>query len=235
MTRLKLLAVLLLFGTLTQAQQKQNQHQTQTVNSNNNNSNSHNVSAQGGSSDSNATGGNASGQTNAQQSSFNENIPREAPPAIAPEVGPTVPCFKGVGGAASSPFGGISIGAGKIDEGCDDRETANSLRESGLMKAADALLCDTPAVRRLIKHGKLTLEECLTREKEEPESLPTAPAPIQQPITPSQIIVPAPAVTINLPAQPVPAAPLPLVEAPKKKHSTRNCPAKGGDHAAESK
>ncbi len=47
---------------------------------------------------------------------------KNTPDPYAPPIYPTVPCFKGGSGSATGPGWGISVGGGKIDPECNERE-----------------------------------------------------------------------------------------------------------------
>ena len=47
---------------------------------------------------------------------------KNTPDPYAPAVYPTVPCFKGASGGATGPGWGVSLGGGKIDPECNERE-----------------------------------------------------------------------------------------------------------------
>lgn len=153
------------------ASQKQNQNQTQS-----------------------ATASNGD-QSNAQQTTVsnntNYNQVRQVASAIAPDAFPTAPCTKSFGGGIQTGIFGASGGGGKIDRGCDDRETARSFALMGNRVAAAKILCQTPAAKR----AKLTLEECSTFVQ--------PPAPVQIVNTPA-----APQITVNVPAPIVDILPL---------------------------
>lgn len=162
------------------ANQKQTQNQTQT-----------------------ATGGNASAtngdQKNAQTTSYSSNYTevRQTPMAYAPEAIPSAPCRSGFSGGASSGLGAVSLGGSKRDSECDLRETARAFALLGNSEAAARILCETKGAKK----AKLTKEECtkLTRGYVEPRRFleaPTTPS-----VVPPTIIVPA--ITVNLPVQPV--------------------------------
>jgi len=71
--------------------------------------------------DANATGGNSSSE-GGDISISNKRPHRNTPNPDAPTVYPTVPCFRGQSGSAVVPGFGLSVGRGKIDEGCVRRE-----------------------------------------------------------------------------------------------------------------
>lgn len=93
---------------------------------------------------------------------------------------------------------GISGGAGKIDKGCDDRETARSFALLGNREAAAIILCNTPASKR----AHLTLEQCMN-----------ITVLVQQPALPP-VVLPQPAPVINVPVTIVPVTVPTPVEAP---------------------
>jgi hypothetical protein len=173
-----------------------------------------------------AQGGNATASNNSSgnSTSISEDvrIPHMTASAITPDMLPTSPCFKSYGGAAQSGFFGASFGGGKIDKGCDDRETARVFARMGNLTAAGRILCDTPAAKR----AKLTQEECMAFVRE-PEIIPTAPptAPTPIVVTPQITVEPA-AVTVIAPPE-TPAAPVTTAAPPTKKHTARKvlpCP-----------
>lgn len=114
---------------------EQNQQQTFTAGDD---------SATGGSAEATGgTGGNVGDvQTNVETSINYKRPYRNAPNAYAPPVSPTVSCFKGASGSASAPGFGISIGAGKIDQGCVRRELIRLAPESHKL----FLFCNEPTV-----------------------------------------------------------------------------------------
>jgi len=195
------------------ATQSQNQHQSETVNSGNTQTNSHNVSDS-------ATGGNATGGTSSASStaganvqggniSDNTNIPRQTASAYAPPAFHTSPCVKAWGAGAQAPVAGLSIGGGKIDKGCDIRETAEEFRNAGALTAFCKTLVTEPSA---IKAG-VTFADCIMEVSEtvKPVQAPVAiPVPQVAPPVP-QIIVPPAQVTVNIPPWPIapepPAAP----------------------------
>lgn len=81
------------------------------------------ANAEGGDATSEATGGNA--ETGPVSVTTEINHPRarkNTPNAYAPPIYPTVPCRGGTSGSAAGPGFGISIGTGRIDPGCVERE-----------------------------------------------------------------------------------------------------------------
>lgn len=81
---------------------------------------------------------------------------RQTPFAFAPEAIPTAPCIKGFSAGGSSPLLAGNFGSGKIDAGCDSRETARIFALMGNQLAAAKILCSTDAAKR----ASLTLEDC---------------------------------------------------------------------------
>jgi hypothetical protein len=183
-------------NSMANSNQKQAQTQSQTATGGIATSN-----ATGGTS--NATGGNANAQGGGNGSNNTSNSTKVAASALSPPILPTVPCFKGAGAAAQVGMVGGSFGAGKIDQGCDDRELARSF--SGPQTPAS---CKILINTKKAKKANITLEDCLNLQKPEPvkEELPVAPViTVPAPASMSQtIIVPAPAVTIvnQLPSPP---------------------------------
>jgi len=134
------------------------------------------------------------------------NIPQQVESAIAPTILPTVPCFKGYSGAAQTTAFGFSFGAGKIDSGCDARETARSFAGIGNRTAAAKILCNQPASRK----AGLTSDECLAIVTPQ-----IAPTPVSAPPAPIVVSVPAPApITVNVPESQVVIIPGPIVPPP---------------------
>lgn len=60
----------------------------------------------------------------------NKRAYRNSPTVIAPNVYPSGPCFGGKSGSASWPGFGVSVGGGKIDTECNDREWVRTSPES---------------------------------------------------------------------------------------------------------
>lgn len=61
---------------------------------------------------------------------------KNTPTALAPNIYASGPCFKGSSGAASGPGFGLSIGGGRIDPGCVEREEIRIAAQIGLMDRA---------------------------------------------------------------------------------------------------
>ena len=144
---------------------------------------------------SSATGGNAS-QTQsatatgngdgANDTSLNQSYQAAKIPvdtAYAPTSIPTVPCFKGYGAGVQAPNLGISAGGGKIDEGCNDRETARTFMLMGARKAACKVMVYSKQNKKLGANA-VTMEDCLFQDvppqvaKEEPPIVAAPPAVI---------------------------------------------------------
>ena len=169
-------------------------------------SNAGNSTATGGA----ATGGNAnqqqSQQQNAQNSGNNSDYNSEtniAAPKIpvdtayAPFVGPTVPCFKGVGfGVQSVPLG-ASFGGGKIDGNC-------AILEAARQAPSRIARCKVYISNKYVKAAGVTLEDCLNAFGD--------PQPvIVQPPSPVSIVLPSANATANV------APPVAAVEVPEYK------------------
>ena len=146
----------------------------------------------------------ASNNSSGNQTSVSENnitnIPRQTASAIAPDTIPTSPCFKSFSGAGQGPAFGFSFGGGKIDKGCDDRETARLFAVAGNRLAFAKIMCDTPAAKR----ARLTIDDC-SFQVPVPVPVPVVALPVPVSVTPPTIVVPAPQVVIQTPA-PVPTA-----------------------------
>jgi hypothetical protein len=140
----------------------------------------------------------------------NINNPRQTPFAYSPEALPTAPCFKGYSAGASSPLIAGSFGGGKIDKGCEARETARSFALLGNQQAAAKLLCSTEAAKR----AHLTIEDCMNVREDAPAG-PTTSVEVQ--VTPT-FVQPSPVATPSTPVAPNVAA---RVKARKKLH---RCP-----------
>jgi hypothetical protein len=179
--------------------QKQQQNQTQ------------NAIGGNAASSATATGGkavatnNSSGNSTSISENENETYKAAASSAIAPAVLPTSPCFKGYSAAGQSASFGFSIGGGKIDVGCDERETARLLAAMGSRYSACKILVLEPSAKR----AGVTMDDCMRVP-------PPAPVVVAAPAPPPQIIVNTPPVTITEPAITEPAITLEVVaEAPK--------------------
>jgi hypothetical protein len=174
-------------NTLSQKQQ-QSQSQTATGGAASSTSN-----ATGGTSSANATG-NGDGSNNTTTNVAASKIP--VAEAYAPSAFPSAPCVKSYGGGVQTMAIGGSFGAGKIDEGCDIRETARSLALLGSRVAA----CKVAIREKQARKAGVTLEDCLkvpTPAVVVIKEVPAEPVvPVIQPVTitvPVTIINPLPA------------------------------------------
>ena len=144
-------------ATATQGQ-KQNQGQSQ-------------------SSDSAATA--ANNGNNANNSVSNTRVERNTPMAYSPEAIPSAPCIKGYSGGASGASFGLSMGGGKVDEGCAIRETARAFALGGSKLA----YCKVLITSKEAKKAGVTLADCLAVPAVVP--VPVAevvPAPVPVPL-----------------------------------------------------
>jgi len=169
--------------------------------SNSGNSSNTNTTSSGASAGATAgASNNSSGNT--VNSTYTEQ--RQTPMAYAPDALPTAPCFKTYSAGASSPFFGAALGGGRIDKGCDARETARSFALLHNFTAAAKILCSTDAAKR----AKLTLDDCLALV---PEVTPVA-APVPTRSEPAVVVIP---LTTPAPvAAPVPAPAVAVTPAP---------------------
>jgi hypothetical protein len=166
--------------------QKQQQNQTQTANGGSASSLSN---ATGGASNSTASASNNGNGSNNSTYSNTTNVAAPKIPvatALAPETLPTSPCYKTYSGAGQAQSFGFSFGGGKVDKGCDDRETARLFAVAGNRIAFAKVMCDTPAAKR----AHLTLEECAA----------SLPAPVAVPIVQAPAPAPVPNIIVNVPA-----------------------------------
>lgn len=231
---------ILLLAAFSVAQQSQ--HQRTIVNSNNNNSDSRNVTASGGAGgtggtadaaggtgtggQASAAGGNSQSGASSNAQTENTNIPRQTFSAIAPQPFHTAPCVKGWGGAAQTGWAGLSLGAGKVDQGCDIRETAEEFRNAGSLVAFCKMLVTEPSAKK----AGVSFQDCMTIVPPQniAEESPSRPEPV---MAPPQIIVPPAQVTVNMPtpavATPVliPPPPVPVKHRSTKPKVDKNCPA----------
>lgn len=216
-----LIAVLLLTASLFAQSQHQHQNQHQLQNVGNTTSNSHNntntdsSSASGG--DASASGGQSSavvGQTSS--TSYNESIPRQTATAIAPPPFHTSPCIKGWGGAAQAPIAGLSLGGGKVDKGCDIRETAEQFRNAGSMVSFCKLMITEPSS---IKAG-ITMDDCMSTTLPSITKPPTAEIE-SEPSAPEIVI----AESVSLPMEVLAPPILAVKKQSVHKHvASKNCP-----------
>lgn len=89
------------------------------------------------------------------------DVPRQAPPAVAPALSvSTLSCYGTWGVGASTPFGGLSAGFPTLEQGCTDARTAMVLQSLGQQQAALLFYANTnPAIRdALVKAGTLPKE-----------------------------------------------------------------------------
>jgi hypothetical protein len=165
-------------------------------------SSSSSLSSSSASSSSNATGGNASATGgNAQQSqaavnggnSVNEvtNIPRQAPPAIAPPVLNGL-CLGGISAGASSTVGGLSFGKSTADKNCQAMNLAAFLAAYHNYDGAAKAICSSDAAKR----AHLSLDDCKLI------GMQIVPPPAPQPVVvhdqvPPQIVVIEPPITVT--------------------------------------
>ncbi len=142
-----------------------------------------------------ATGGSAASSTS--------NDTRIAASAIAPPVLPTVPCFKGAGGAVQAGMIGGSFGAGKVDQGCDDRELARAFSGPQTVASCKILLNTKKA-----KKAGITMEDCLGVQPVS-QNLGTS----QQVVTPEPV---APVIVVEQAPMVLPQAPVVLPKLKRK-------------------
>jgi len=145
-----------------------------------------------------ANNGNGSNNTTSNTQVDASKIPVAS--ALTPALLPSAPCIKSFGGGVQTMAVGGSFGAGKIDEGCDIRETARAF--SGISKIAQ---CKLLINEKQAKKAGVTLEDCLgpvVVAVEQPP-IPDVPvAPVVQSLPEPQVIVvpvtiPAPVVTVQ--------------------------------------
>ncbi len=141
-----------------------------------------------------ATGGSAASSTS--------NDTRIAASAIAPPVLPTVPCFKGAGGSVQAGMIGGAFGAGKVDQGCDDRELARAFSGPQTVASCKILLNTKKA-----KKAGITMEDCLGVQ-------PTS----QNVVTSQQVMTPEPVAPVIVVEQAPMVLPQAPVVMPKLKH-----------------
>lgn len=148
-------------------QQKQGQSQT----------------ARGGNatSSSSATGGNATGNGNNSNNTTVEAPKIPVASAYAPTALPSAPCVKGYGGGAQTATFGASFGAGKIDQGCDERETARAFALLGSKLAA----CKVMVQGKEAKKAGVTMEDCMGVPAQVNAAVPTQVQVAPPPPSPS--------------------------------------------------
>ena len=141
---------------------------TNSGNSSNTNSNTAQGGQGGQGGTASQTQSNASTNNNASSAANNGNnsnnsVTNIAAPKIpvstayAPELLPTAPCLKGVSGGAQTAPLGISFGANKVDEGCDERQDALTFAAMGSRVAA----CKIMIANKRSRKAGVTLEDCL--------------------------------------------------------------------------
>jgi len=169
-----------------------------------------------------ATGGVATANGNGVGNGNNSdntvvNYPRQVATAVAPEVFPTVPCFKGFSAGAQGAAFGASFGGGKIDENCAELEAA---RQAPTRIAR----CKIFLLNKYAQKAGVTLEDCLGPVLSTPVVLEPTPAPA---VAPSIVVnVPAPVIIeqqVPAPPLPIPAAPRPLPPPVKQHHVIKPC------------
>ena len=134
---------------------------------------------------------------NSNNSSTVYNQVHQTPRAYAPDAIPSAPCVKGFSGGASTPLLGGTFGAGKVDKGCEARETARAFALLNNPTAAAKILCSTDAAKR----AHLTMSDCLAMQA------PVAAAvPVPEDPRPTVVVVPVQKID--------PAPPVAKVEAP---------------------
>src|SRR5271157_931162 len=157
-------------------------------------SNSSAISASSASS--NQSQGQQQGQTQTAGGNGSNNNSTEtkmAASAISPPILPSAPCIKGAGGAVQAGMIGGSFGAGKVDQGCDDRELARSFSGPQTVASCKILLNTKKA-----KKAGITMEDCLGKPLE--PVVVTQYVEVPEPVAPVVIIEQAPLV---LPQAPV--------------------------------
>jgi hypothetical protein len=171
-----------------------------------------------------AATGNGANSNNTTNNVAAAGIPANT--AYAPTALPTVPCFKGMGVGAQVAQAGFSFGGGRIDENCAILETARSFALHG----SDVAYCKVMVTTKASRKAGVTFDDCMVL-RAEPQAAQAPKEPGTAAAVPPQIIVPAPQVTINVPAAstptaiPPPIAPAPVVK-PVVKHKAKSKPCK---------
>lgn len=164
----------------TSQKQQQSQNQSQT--------------ATGGNATSSATGGTSSATNNGNGS--NNTVTNVAAPTIpvssayAPTALPSAPCVKSYGGAAQSVAFGASLGGGKIDQGCDERELARSFALLGSRVSACKILIQG----KQAKKAGITLEDCMGPPPQ--VAVVTVPEPPVIPVIMAPLVISSPAAVL---------------------------------------
>jgi hypothetical protein len=231
--KLRAVVIVLLTASAVLAQNTQTQHQGQQQNVGNTTTNSHNISSTAaGGEGGNATGGQGgtssasnAGEQNSQVSNYQDT--RQTATAYAPPAFHTSPCIKAWGAGAQAPVAGLSLGGGKVDKGCDIRETAAEFASQGSLLAYCKVMITEPSAKK----AGVTLEDCMAVK-----TAPALPPPQAAELAPAvlpQIVVPPPQLTVNLPPWPEPAAapPPPAPAVAKKRIQGKPCVAPGRDPA----
>jgi hypothetical protein len=232
--KLRAVVIVLLTASAAVAQNTQTQRQGQQQNVGNTTTNSHNLTSNAaGGAGGNATGGQGgtasasnAGEQNSQVSNYQDT--RQTATAYAPPAFHTSPCVKAWGAGAQAPVAGLSLGGGKVDKGCDIRETAAEFASQGSVLAYCKVMITEPSAKK----AGVTLEDCMA-VKAEPTLPPPPPAAPSSAVLP-QIVVPPPQLTVNLPPWPEPAvAPPPAAPAAvaKKKIHGKPCVTPSKDSA----
>ena len=165
---------------------------------------------------SNQTQGQQQGQTQTatggSAASSNSNDTKIAASAISPPVLPTVPCFKGAGGAVQAGMIGGSFGAGKVDQGCDYRELARAFSGPQTVASCKILLNTKKA-----KKAGITMEDCLGVQPVSQNVVTSQQVMTPEPVAPVIIVEQAPMV---LPQAPVV---MPKLKHKRVQHLPPNC------------
>ena len=173
---------------------------------------------------SNSTAVALAGSRSSANNNGNVNIetPRQTATAIAPNVYPTVPCFKGIGVAGQGPAFGFSFGGGKVDQNCTILETARSFAAVGNRLA----YCKVMLTDKYVKKAGVTMEDCMFV----PEAIAVeVAAPVVQ--AAPTIIVNVPPITVAAPAAEVIAPPVVIAPRPRihRKRRVNPCPTSEND------
>jgi hypothetical protein len=172
--------------------------------------------ANGGNSSATASGNGVGNGNNSNDT--NVVYPKQVATAIAPEVFPTVPCFKGFSGGVQSTAFGASFGGGKIDQNCAELEAA---RQAPTLIAR----CKVYLLNKYVKQAGVTMEDCLAVPEPRAtiaEAPAVAPAP-QIVVNVPPIVVPTPQITVAVEGPAVAEKPLPPPVKQRRVH--KPCPA----------
>jgi hypothetical protein len=99
-------------------------------------------------SSSTATGGNNNNVNNASGGSTSINMPRQAPPAVAPNM--SAQGNNSFSGGISTPFGGLSLGTSRVD---------------GSVRALNRAMADNLLVESMLSVQECTSDECVAFKK----------------------------------------------------------------------